>query len=86
MITLIWTAAFIAALVLYFRHQEYRFSIYGVKTMRTYPFFGNMARIAFNIDNISKHLDSYYQAFPGEKYVFLFNDNGDDAWAKNKLF
>ncbi|XP_034830395.1 cytochrome P450 9e2-like isoform X2 [Maniola hyperantus] len=69
MIIWIWTAAFTAALLLYFRQRCIRFSFHGVKTLYPYPFFGNMARVAFNIDNIAKHMDSYYQAFPGEKFV-----------------
>ncbi|XP_039754300.1 uncharacterized protein LOC120629425 [Pararge aegeria] len=69
MIILIWTAVLIAVLAIYFRKSYSRFSDHGVKHPRAYPFFGNMAKIAFRIDNFGNDLDQYYNNYPEERFV-----------------
>ncbi|XP_052740407.1 uncharacterized protein LOC112053802 [Bicyclus anynana] len=69
MIIFIWIGVLIAVLVLYIRKSHSRFSDYGVKHPRAYPFFGNMARIVFRIDNFSDDLDRYYDDYREERFV-----------------
>ncbi|XP_047529705.1 uncharacterized protein LOC125065894 [Vanessa atalanta] len=69
---LIWTAVLLAVLTLYFRQTYSRFSKYGVKNMKVVPFFGNMTRMAFQMDHLAEQFDKIYKAFPDERFVGRF--------------